>query len=131
MDHVERARVLRASVEVHYNCCQSVLLPFAQELGISEEQAMAIGAHFGSGMRHGGTCGALSGGMMVLGLAGYPEQEAAALIRQMRERHGATDCATLLKASHDRGEVRKEHCDGLVYEMVALLEQILSRRDAG
>ena len=60
-----------------------------------------------------------------------PEQEAAALIRQMRERHGATDCATLLKASHDRGEVRKEHCDGLVYEMVALLEQILSRRDAG
>ena len=92
---------------------------------------MAIGAHFGSGMRHGGTCGALSGGMMVLGLAGYPEQEAAALIRQMRERHGATDCATLLKASHDRGEVRKEHCDGLVYEMVALLEQILSRRNAG
>lgn len=131
MDHMERTRALRASVEVHYNCCQSVLLPFAQELGISEEQAMAIGAHFGSGMRHGGTCGALSGGMMVLGLAGYPEQEAAALIRQMRERHGATDCATLLKASHDRGEVRKEHCDGLVYEMVALLEQILSRRDAG
>ena len=41
---------------------------------------MALGAHFGSGMRHGGTCGALSGGMMVLGLAGYPEQEAAALM---------------------------------------------------
>ena len=131
MEHMELARALRADQDIHYNCCQSVLLPFAQELGISEEQAMAIGAHFGSGMRHGGTCGALSGGMMVLGLAGYPEQEAAALIRQMRERHGATDCATLLKASHDRGEVRKEHCDGLVYEMVALLEQILSRRDAG
>ena len=70
MDHMERARVLRASVEVHYNCCQSGLLPFAQEVGISEEQAMAIGAHFGSGMRHGGTPGALSGGMMVQGMAG-------------------------------------------------------------
>ena len=128
MDHMERARELRASVEVHYNCCQSVLLPFASELGLSEEQAMAIGSNFGSGMRHGGTCGALSGAMMVLGLAGRSEQEASALIRQMRENHGATDCAALLKASHDRGEVKKAHCDGLVYEMVTALERILSEQ---
>ena len=128
MDHMERARALRASVEVHYNCCQSVLLPFAQELGISEEQAMAIGAHFGSGMRHGGTCGALSGALMVLGMLGYDEKQAAALIGQFRASHGAADCASLLKNAHDQGIPRKEHCDGLVFEMVQALDWLQGQK---
>ena len=128
MERMEKVRALRASVDVHYNCCQSVLLPFAEELGLTEEQAMALGNHFGSGMRHGGTCGVLSGAMMALGLAGYSEQEASAVIRRFKESHGATDCATLLKRSHDQGQARKEHCDGLVYEMVAMLEERLSAK---
>ena len=128
MDHMERARVLRASVEVHYNCCQSVLLPFAQELGISEEQAMAIGAHFGSGMRHGGTCGALCGAGMVLGMLGYGDPETGALVRQLKGERGATHCAALLKSARERGEERKAHCDGLVYEMVDYIQKLLDQR---
>ena len=31
MEHLERARQLRADTGVHYNCCQSVLVPFAQK----------------------------------------------------------------------------------------------------
>lgn len=126
MDRMEQVRALRADESVHYNCCQSVLLPFAQKMGLSPEQAYALGAHFGSGMRHGSACGALSGALMVLGALGYDGQEAAALIRQFKEDHGATDCATLLKSSHDRGEVKKNHCDGLVFEMVTALDRIIA-----
>lgn len=125
MNHMEKVRELRENTPARPNCCQSVLVPFAREMGLTEEQAYALGAHFGAGMRHGSTCGALSGGLMVLGALGYDEKQAVALLRQFRENHGATDCAALLKASHERGEERKIHCDGLVYEVVEALERIV------
>lgn len=128
MDHMEQVRALRADGTVHYNCCQSVLIPFAGEIGLTREQAFALGAHFGSGMRHGSACGALSGALMVLGALGCDEKQAIALLRQFKERHGATDCAALLQASHSRGEAKKNHCDGLVFEMVAALDKILSHK---
>lgn len=124
MNHMEDVRALRTDTQNHYNCCQSVLMPFAQEMGLTREQAQALGAHFGSGMRHGATCGALSGALMVLGGLGYGEKEALDLIRTFRQKHGATECAALLKASHERGEARKDHCDGLVYEMIEALSKL-------
>ena len=124
MNRMEQTRALRADQAVHYNCCQSVLVPFAQEMGLTPEQAFHLGSHFGAGMRHGSTCGALAGALMVLGMTGGDEKQAAQLIRQFRERHGATDCATLLKESRQRGEERKAHCDGLVYEMVEALDKL-------
>ena len=65
MNHMELARAIRADTTVHYNCCQSVLIPFAEELGIDDIQANALGANFGAGMRMGATCGALTGALMV------------------------------------------------------------------
>ena len=127
MDRMEHVRALRANKEVHYNCCQSILVPFAKEMGMTGEQAYALGAHFGSGMRHGSACGALSGALMVVGALGYDEKQAAALIRQFREAHGDTACAVLLKASKERGEEKKAHCDGLVYEMALALEELLAQ----
>ena len=126
MDRMEHVRALRANTEVHYNCCQSVLVPFAKEMGMTEQQAFALGSHFGSGMRHGSACGAFTGALMVLGTQGYDNQIATELIRQFREAHGSTSCADLLKASHDNGIARKPHCDGLVFEMVDTLERILA-----
>ncbi len=127
MEHMERARQLRADTNVHYNCAQAVLMPFAKEAGLTEEQAFKMAAHFGSGMRHGSTCGAVTGALMALGLLGYDEKEAAALLRQVREGHGALDCATLLKTSHEQGIPRKSHCDGIVFEMVEALDKIVKR----
>lgn len=127
MEHMERARQLRADTNIHYNCAQAVLMPFAQEAGLTEEQAFKMAAHFGSGMRHGSTCGAVTGALMALGLLGYDEKEAAALLRQVREGHGALDCATLLKTSHEQGIPRKSHCDGIVFEMVEALDKIVKR----
>ena len=126
MDHMEKVRLLRADQNVHYNCAQSVVVTFADRIGLSDQQCYQMAAHFGSGMRHGSTCGALTGALMVLGMLGYDEQAAGALMRQMREGHGALDCATLLKTSHEAGIPRKTHCDGLVFEMVEAVERILN-----
>ena len=127
MDKMEHARQLRAITEKHYNCCQSVLVPFAREMGLSEEQAYDLGAHFGSGMRHGSTCGALTGALMVLGAMGYGEDEARAMLQNFREKNGCTDCAHLLAAARERAEKKKPHCDRLVCECVQGLLDLTSK----
>ncbi len=128
MDHMELARALRANEETHYNCCQSVLVTFAKEMGLTQEQAYALGSFFNAGMRHGSACGVLSGTLMVLGMTGCDEQQAAALLKQFRTCHCSTSCADLLKAARERGEERKPHCDALVYEMVEALDAILAQK---
>ena len=125
MTRMEKCKALRADTTAHYNCCQAVLVPFAAEMGLTEEQAYKMGAHFGSGMRHGSTCGAITGALMVLGMMGYGEQEATALLRKVRQERGALDCATLLRTSHEAGIPRKTHCDGIVCDMVQVVEEIV------
>ena len=125
MDHMEKARQLRADTQVHYNCAQSVLVTFAREMGLTEQQAYELGANFGSGMRCGSACGALTGALMVLGMTGQDAKKATDLLSQMKKNHSAVDCAVLLKNSHDQGIPRKDHCDGLVFEMVETLSAIL------
>ena len=121
MNHMEKARALRARTDVHFNCCQSVLAAFAEDMGLTEEQAYNLGANFGSGMRCGSACGALTGGLMVLGMTHYPPEEADSFRRKFLEDHGEIHCAALLKAAHEAGIPRKEHCDGLVFESVEAL----------
>ena len=62
-----------------------------------------------------------------LGLMGCDEKKAIELLRRFRADHGATDCAVLLRASKDRGEEKKAHCDGLVYEMVQAVEELAEK----
>ena len=128
MTHMEKTQALRTDTNVHYNCAQAVLVPFAAEMGLSEEQAYALGAHFGAGMRHGSTCGAVTGALMVLGMLGYDEPTATAMLRKVREGHGALDCATLLRTSHEAGIPRKPHCDGMVFELVQAVEDVLNTK---
>lgn len=125
MTHMEHVKALRADQDVHYNCCQSVLIPFAVECGINETQAGALGAHFGAGMRHGSTCGAVTGALMVLGMAGKDEAAARELMNRFRVQNGCLDCAHLLKGAAERGEPRKCHCDRMVEEAAALAEELL------
>ena len=125
MNRMEETKGLRARTDIHFNCCQSVLVPFCKECGMTEEEAYRLGAHFGSGMRHGSTCGAVTGALMVLGLAGKGADEATALMRRFREKNQVLDCANLLRLAKERGEERKCHCDRMVYEAVELLEELL------
>ena len=122
MTHLEKAQELRARTDVHFNCCQSVLVTFAEDMGLTEQQAFDLGANFGSGMRCGSVCGTLTGALMVLGMKGYDEEQSTAFLRKFREDHGEINCVALLKKSHEAGIPRKEHCDGLVFEVVQMLE---------
>lgn len=51
-----------------FNCCQSVLVAFANEIGLSESHCLKLGSGFGGGMNCGETCGAVTGAYMVLGM---------------------------------------------------------------
>lgn len=127
MNRMEETKGLRARTDIHFNCCQSVLVPFAEACGLSKEEAYRLGAHFGAGMKHGATCGAVTGALMVLGMAGKGNDAAAELMRRFREQNQALDCATLLRLASQRGEDRKCHCDRMVYEAVDLLEELLEQ----
>lgn len=52
-----------------YNCSQTVFALFSESLGMDEATAAKVATGFGSGARKGNICGAVSGAMMVLGLA--------------------------------------------------------------
>ena len=69
-DFLEKAKELRNNTEIHYNCAQSAVVPFAEAAGVSEETAMRFAAGFGGGMRRASVCGAVTGGLMALGLFG-------------------------------------------------------------
>ncbi len=68
MTRIEHAQELRSRTDVHINCAQAVMMVFADKMGITEEQAQALGTYFGSGMGRGRTCGTLTGALMVLGI---------------------------------------------------------------
>ena len=82
------------------NCCQAVLVAFADRLGKSEEELLRLGSGFGSGMATmEGTCGALVGAIMVSSLLS-PDGEARgnsrAIMSQFKELcGGATICRDL------------------------------------
>ena len=125
MTRMEETQGLRARTDVHFNCCQSVLVPFADACGLDRDTAFRMGANFGSGMRHGSTCGAVTSALMVLGLAGKGADEATEFMRRFREKNQALDCAGLLRMAKENGEERKPHCDRLVFDAVEILEDLL------
>lgn len=65
MNHIEKAKKY---FEQKYHCSQAVLAAFAEELGLTEEQALKLGGCFGGGMCKGEVCGACTGALMALGL---------------------------------------------------------------
>lgn len=118
MTRKEDMAALRADTQVHYNCAQSVVVPFARDMGIDRETAYGMMLNFGGGMGCGGTCGALVGALTALGGLGLPQEKRLELICQFRAENGAIDCAALLKAAYARGEEKKPHCDRLVRQCV-------------
>ncbi len=118
MTRKEDMAALRADTQVHYNCAQAVVVPFARDMGIDRETAYDMTLNFGGGMGCGATCGALVGALAALGGLGLPQEKRLELIETFRAANGAIDCAALLKAAFERGEEKKPHCDGLVRQCV-------------
>ncbi len=92
-----------------YNCSQAVLLAFSDQYQIDERSAKLISSTFGGGMgRLKETCGAVTGGFMVLGLEFGNEtpdnskkldayQKVRELNQQVIDCFGTNNCAELLK----------------------------------
>lgn len=127
---MERSHALRDDTTTHYNCAQAVFIPFAEKKGLSSAQAQAITANFGSGMRAGLTCGAITGGLMALGLYDAGDAEASTeFMRRMKSLHGGlSDCRDLLREEVHGPAEKKPHCDGMVYEAVEIVEEMLRAR---
>ena len=127
---MKRSHALRDDTTTHYNCARAVFIPFAEKKGISAAQATAITANFGSGMRAGLTCGAITGGLMALGLYDAGDAEASAeFMRRMKGLHGGlSDCRDLLREEVHSPAEKKPHCDGMVYEAVEIVEEMLMAR---
>ena len=110
-----------------HNCAQAVLHTYSDKAGIDEAQAMNIANAFGGGMGNTeGTCGALVGAGIVLGLV---EKDKVKAMRQMRQimtrfqqRNGATQCR-LLKGI-GTGKVLRE-CPDCVADAAEFLEEAL------
>lgn len=52
-----------------YNCAQAVLYAYAPDLGLDAETALKLATGLGGGIgRYGETCGAVTGGVLALGL---------------------------------------------------------------
>ena len=109
-----------------YNCCQAVLAAFKDEAGINGETAKRLGAAFGAGMGGmEGTCGALCGAEMVLGLKNH---SGAPVTKQARQLHslftqkcGASICKDL-KAVTDGKPLCS--CDDCVRNAVSAAEEL-------
>ena len=109
------------------NCAQAVLLGYQDETGLGEDLLRKAGAGFGLGMGNmEGTCGALCGAEMILGLLKYEgrpvSKDAAALHSAFREKCGSTICAEI------KGRDTKKilcSCDDCVKNAVEILDKML------
>jgi C_GCAxxG_C_C family probable redox protein len=129
-EYTERAQELRDVTEIHYNCAQAVVIPFAQKAGISEEMAMNLSSNFGGGLKIASTCGAIVGGLTVLGLFGVNDNKTIGdYYTKLRTSHnGLLSCADLLRVNKEQGGEKKPHCDSMVVECVELVEEILKEK---
>ncbi len=126
MDRKEKAVALKKG---RYNCAQAVLCAFQEETGMTEEFLARLGAGFGSGMGGmEGTCGAMIGAEILLGLKEYQGRPVSRNAREMHqaftEMCGASLCKDL--KGRDTGKVICD-CDDCVRHAVELAERLYER----
>ena len=129
-----------------YHCSQAVLAAFAEELDITEKQALKLGGCFGGGMCRGEVCGACTGALMALGLK-YGQSDIGDLESRKKanqvtekfldafaEKNGSYMCRELLgcNLATDRGKdyalrhnLFTEFCPGMVKSAAEIAERLM------
>ena len=127
---MERREQFNADGRPVYNCCQSVVSVFAGDAGYDEAACMKAATYFRGGMQMGSVCGAITGGLMALGLAGAEDaQTANELIRKVRENHGGmVNCRELLRVNAENGGEKMPHCNAMIRECIGYVEEILREK---
>jgi len=132
-----------------YNCAQSILYSYCDDLGFDKNSALKMACGFGGGMGcKGEVCGAVTGGIIVIGAMygrGEHEDRAVAeltyektreLIDQFVERHGTFICRTLLKGCElttkegrkymRENDLLNKICAPCIQSVLEILENIMS-----
>ena len=119
--HIEKAMELRNETPMVSNCAQTIMRAYAKDLGISEETAAGIGCNLG------GICGAITGGLLVLGAEGVQSPMAINEFREaIANKHdGMVNCAELLRVNAARGGDKKTHCDRMICESIELIDEMV------
>lgn len=120
------------------NCSQCLLAAFADVAGLTLEQAMALGAGMGGGVRYGSICGAVSTPVMLLGTACPDPTDRPAVTavvkeyqRRFLEHFHRMDCRELLRSQElEPSELALElaggdHCGRLIVTAAELLTDML------
>ena len=124
---IEEARARKRSGE--HNCAQAVACTYSDLAGLDEETLLAATHAFGAGMATmEGTCGALTGAAVVVGLATGDRARSRVLIKDImenfRKRNGSTVCRELKGIG--TGCLRQ--CEDCVADAAEFLEEALQRR---
>jgi C_GCAxxG_C_C family probable redox protein len=132
-----------------YNCAQSVLWSFSPALRFDPESALKIACGFGAGMaRRQDICGAVTGGLMVLGLKfgrGERQDRTATdetyaktqdLMCRFEARHGSCNCRQLLDGCDlttedglrrfKEKDMLNHTCKACIQTVVGILEDMIS-----
>ena len=112
-----------------HNCTQAVVCTYYDYTGMDEETLSNVGNAFAAGMGNmEGTCGALVGAGVVLGLATKDKAKSVKAMRQImtqfQQRNGATQCKLLKGVG--TGKVLRE-CPLCVADAAELLEEQLDK----
>jgi len=136
-----------------FNCAQSVLAAYCEEFGLDKETALKLSCGFGGGMgRLGGTCGAVTGAYMLIGLKyanaltskedNITKEKVHSKIREFaklfEERNKTTVCRELLgvdfiidnnQATDEKKQIIneriKEICPQMVRDAAEIVEKLL------
>ena len=105
--HVDKAMELRNEMPMVNNCAQTIMRVYADELGMNEEQAAAIGCNFGI--------------------------DSPKVVGEYRKRmagmhDGLTDCAALLQENARKGGEKKVHCDNMIKESIELIDELTENK---
>lgn len=106
-----------------YVCSQAVFAAFSEDFDLSKDNALKIGACFGSGMRKAEVCGACTGALMVLGLK-YGESKAKSneacekFLDEFEKQNGSIICRDLLECDISTEEGVKKAIDNNLFKEV-------------
>ena len=127
------------AIELHhqkYNCAQAVFCTYAGQLGLDEKTAFALSEGLGGGIggRRQGTCGAVTGMVLLAGLINssgdiqkaVTKQETYQLVTRLMEefekKNSSSLCYELLGGN---GKPKLRSCDGCIEDACQLVEEHL------
>ena len=114
-----------------HNCAQAVVQTYADIAGIDDATAMNVANAFGGGMGNmEGTCGALVGAGIVLGLVNKDKAKSMKQMREIMNKFQERNCATQCKLLKGIGtKVVLRACPDCVADACEFLEEQIEIND--